>query len=843
MMLSHLNRSLLRAAATLILSIVCLPLLSSVTAQQGGLARYLYDDNGRLHAVITPAGEAAVYDYDAAGNVTSIRHFGVTDVSVIDFTPRRGAIGTSVTIYGTGFSTTAGANTVKFNGITATITSVTATQMIVTVPPGATTGLINVTTPSGTATSTNSFTVDSGDVEFTGRMNIGETITVTVTIPNKVAIVNFDATAGQRVSLLMSNATIPVIPGCPSDVFIINPDGKTKSASGCLPPPGANGFIDTISLLANGTYTIKVAPNFGKTGSVTLTLYSVPADATATIIANGTPVTLTTTTPGQNAKAIFNGTMGQQVSVMVSNVTTPGPDVGAFVYILKPDGQVLGADGGGFAATFAGPDSTQFIDAVTLPTTDTYQIYVNPRLEKTGSVTLTLYSVPADATATISANGTPVTVTTITLGQNVTATFSGTMNQRVFLLISNVTLGPYNLRITYQTQNGGVTLASADNVLFDAYMDARDLPATGTYTIKIDPLGSQTGSVTFTLYTFTDFTSTINTDGTPVQVTTTTPGQNAVLSFNAVAGQRLSLAMSNVTGGPSLVTIRTAPPNPQDEKVIAALYPVNPPEGFIAATPPLAIGGPYKIVVDPTFTATVSLSLSLYNVPPDITGTITPGGDPVPVSITTPGQQATLTFAGSMGHRMSLVLSNVTIGASSCCGSNVSINNNTSTNALIVGQDVGTDPNTWFIETNANGLPTTDTYNIKIKPKNANTGAMTLNLYDVPADVTNTVTVGGPSVGITTTVPGQNGLLTFNGTSGQQVTVRIANNALGTVKVELYGPPTSAGTPPPLLTSMQSSSSGFNLSTQTLSTTGAHTIRIDPSGSSTGSLNVSVTSP
>jgi len=301
--------------------------------------------------------------------------------------------------------------------------------------------------------------------------------------------------------------------------------------------------------------------------------------------------------------------------------------------------------------------------------------------------------------------------------------------------------------------------------------------------------------------------------------------------------------MSNVTGGPSLVTIGTAPPNPKDEKVIAFLYPVNPPEGFIAATQPLEIGGPYKIVVNPTFTATVSMSLSLYNVPPDITGTITPGGDPVPVSITTPGQQATLTFAGSMGHRMSLVLSNVTIGASSCCGSNVSINNNTSTNALIVGQDVGTDPNTWFIETNANGLPTTDTYNIKIKPKNANTGAMTLNLYDVPADVTNTVTVGGPSVGITTTVPGQNGLLTFNGTSGQQVTVRIANNALGTVKVELYGPPTSAGTPPPLLTSMQSSSSGFNLSTQTLSTTGAHTIRIDPSGSSTGSLNVSVTSP
>ena len=41
----------------------------AIHAQQGGTTRYVYDDNGRLIAVISPTGEANVYEYDAAGNV------------------------------------------------------------------------------------------------------------------------------------------------------------------------------------------------------------------------------------------------------------------------------------------------------------------------------------------------------------------------------------------------------------------------------------------------------------------------------------------------------------------------------------------------------------------------------------------------------------------------------------------------------------------------------------------------------------------------------------------------------------------------------------------------------
>lgn len=50
--------------------------------------------------------------------------------------PGSGAPGTAVEIYGTGFSTTASDNTVKFGGTTATVDSAKSTVIYATVPSG-----------------------------------------------------------------------------------------------------------------------------------------------------------------------------------------------------------------------------------------------------------------------------------------------------------------------------------------------------------------------------------------------------------------------------------------------------------------------------------------------------------------------------------------------------------------------------------------------------------------------------------------------------------------------------------------------------------------------------------
>ncbi|MFN0086211.1 MAG: IPT/TIG domain-containing protein [Blastocatellia bacterium] len=124
---------------------------------QGGATRYVYDDNGRLRAVIAPTGEANIYEYDPAGNITAIRRNTSTTLEVLGFSPREGAPGTQVTIVGTGFG--GGVSAVGFNGVAAQVVSVNAPVLIAIVPIGATTGPISVTTPGGAAASAMPFVV------------------------------------------------------------------------------------------------------------------------------------------------------------------------------------------------------------------------------------------------------------------------------------------------------------------------------------------------------------------------------------------------------------------------------------------------------------------------------------------------------------------------------------------------------------------------------------------------------------------------------------------------------------------------------------------------------------
>jgi hypothetical protein len=240
--------------------------------------------------------------------------------------------------------------------------------------------------------------------------------------------------------------------------------------------------------------------------------------------------------------------------------------------------------------------------------------------------------------------------------------------------------------------------------------------------------------------------------------------------------------------------------------------------------------GTYTILLDPYGVSTGSVTLTLYNVPADVSGTITPGGSAVTVSTTTPGQNGTLTFGGTAGQRISLLSTNGTYGGFGC-NLYVSILK-PDASALVGPTCMGTSQ---FVDVQT--LPTTGTYTIRLDPYGVSTGSVTLTLYNVPADVSGAVTVGGPAASITIGTPGQNAAVTFSGTASQQVTVRITSNTIASVTVTLLKPDGSQ------LTSTWSSASSFNLTTQTLPSTGTYTIVIDPAGTNTGSVNVAVSSP
>jgi YD repeat-containing protein len=221
---------------SLVAAVVIILLLGHVSAQGG--VTYVYDDLGRLVGVIDPSGNAAVYSYDAVGNVQSITRYSPNQIAVLNVSPRSGPIGTTVRISGTGFSATLSQNTVSFNGTTAAITSASTTQLVVTVPSPATTGPLTVTSPNGSA-SGGVFTVTSCnqprvDAFTPGIAVAGTAVAVTggcfdPTPQNDRPVVNVTPTAVPT-SVSPTSLTIVVPPATASGhVSVATPTGHAVS--------------------------------------------------------------------------------------------------------------------------------------------------------------------------------------------------------------------------------------------------------------------------------------------------------------------------------------------------------------------------------------------------------------------------------------------------------------------------------------------------------------------------------------------------------------------------------------------------------------------------------------
>jgi len=267
-------------------------------------------------------------------------------------------------------------------------------------------------------------------------------------------------------------------------ISIKNPDGTTLSSSLF---DNAGGFMDVQALPVTGTYTVFADLWDSATGSVTLTLYDVPADASVSVTPGGSAVTVTNTIPGQNGRATFTASANQRVSLSVTSVTlTGGYHNWVTVSIKNPDGSTLTSalyDSGG----------SGFIDAQTLVSAGTYMIFVDPWDTATGSVTFTLNDVPPDATGSITVGGTPLTLTTTVPGQNAKPTFNGTADQQVSVAFTSNTMGTVAVTLL---KPDGTSLTSSTSAAGSFSLATQTLPVTGTYSVKIDPSGASIGSIT-----------------------------------------------------------------------------------------------------------------------------------------------------------------------------------------------------------------------------------------------------------------------------------------------------------------------------------------------------------
>jgi YD repeat-containing protein len=775
----------LERAAVTICAVAAIVLSSGVAhlAGQSGEIQYVYDDLGRLLAVIDASGQAAIYTYDAVGNVLSITRQSASTVTILTFLPKTGPSGTSVTIYGLGFSATAGDNAVAFNGTPATLSAASPTKLVVVVPAAASTGPIAVTTPNGTAVSSAAFVVASGTApSITGFSPQAGTPGTAVSISGS----GFQPTAAlNRLAFNIRNAQVQ--------------SATSTTLSTVVPADATSGplSVSTPFGLARSTTDFFVPPGTFAVSEIGLTGRLTP----------GQPLALALPSANKVGLVLFDGLAGQRVAIRCTSVSIAS----SLVTIYGPDGATLVSSS---VSTSGG-----FLETPFLLVEGTYTVVIDPTGTSTGNMTLTSY-VSTDVTGAITPGGSPVTVTATTPGQNVLLTFNGVSGQRISLRFSSLSIATSNVSI--KNPDGTLLVAPTQIDTLHLYLDRQTLPATGTYTLLIDPVSFNTGSATATLYDVpADATGTIVPGGAAVPLSLETPGQNAQLAFAGTAGQRVSLRFTSLTISTSFVSIT----NPDGSTLVSSTQ-IDSLHTFLDTTT-LPATGTYTIAFGPYAASTGNATLTLYDVPADLAGTITPGGAALTLSVTVPGQNATASFTGAANQRVSLLLTSMTASPSY-----VSLKKPDGT---FLVNPTYTSASSSFIDTQT--LPTAGTYTILFDPYVSVTGSVTLTLYDVPADPTGTLTVGGSAVTLTTTTPGQNASASFSGTAGQQVTVRLTSNTIGWLTLSLVNP---SGT---TVVSTQNYTSSFNLATQTLATTGTYVVKVNPSGSGTGSAAVSVTTP
>jgi fibronectin type 3 domain-containing protein len=247
-----------------------------------------------------------------------------------------GTVGSNVTITGTNL---AGATSVTFNGTAAVIVTALPNQLTVTVPPGATTGLISVTTPGGTVQSStfkvlpkiDNFVPTSGVVGTSVTIN-GSALKIGATVPtvrfNGIVAAVSASSYGQVTATVPATATTGTITVTTADGVAVSATPFTvfqpPTISNFAPPSGAVGTSVTINGNNFTVGTTSVSFN-GLAGVITLLS---PSQITVIVPANATTGPVSVTTPGGTA-------VGSAFTVLpqISNFTPLSGIVGTSVTI------------------------------------------------------------------------------------------------------------------------------------------------------------------------------------------------------------------------------------------------------------------------------------------------------------------------------------------------------------------------------------------------------------------------------------------------------------------------------------------------------------------------------
>ncbi|MEV4640471.1 RHS repeat-associated core domain-containing protein [Actinoplanes sp. NPDC049548] len=301
--------------------------------------------------------------------------------------------------------------------------------------------------------------------------------------------------------------------------------------------------------------------------------------------------------------------------------------------------------------------------------------------------------------------------------------------------------------------------SASSNRPFD--VDLAGMRAGQTYQLVIDPTtASSSGQLAVTVSE--PVQGRLDPAATGLTASTTLPGQDLRLTFDATAGQALSLGFTANTL-PAMSYVRVIDPlgDELDDLTLSTRRSDSIDLGTLDA------GGRYEVIVDPQDLAIGSLTTTL-SARVDA-GMLRDDGPAVTATITRPGQDAVLGFDGTAGAAVSLGITSNSMTTAAY----VSVL--APDGSRVVDRDYIGRADADVVRIGA--LPTDGRYRVLVAPLEAGTGALAVT-YARRTDA-GSVIVGGAGATVTIARPGQTAALHFTGTAGDAVSFGLTGNSIG----------------------------------------------------------------
>jgi Domain of unknown function (DUF5666)/IPT/TIG domain len=554
-------------------------------------SNYYINSNTSLTAVVpigTTTGKISVTN--PVGTGISSSNFTVLALPAITtFSPAMGAIGTTLTLAGTGFT---GTTAVRFNGISAsTFMATSDTTLTAVVPPGATTGAITVTNQVGSAASSTNFTVLAVPAigSFSPTLGaVGTAVTLTGTNLLSSTSVKFNGITASTFAANSDTSLIAVVPvgATTGPIMVTNSAGTGTSPTSFIvqtaaptissftPASGAVGTTVTLtgtnfsgaslvmfnlvpaaySVVSNTSITATV-PSGASTGTITVTnaLGTGTSATSFTVIPLPTITTFSPTSGAPGTTVTLTGTGFTGASVTFSGI------LASFIGVISDTSMTavvpIGASTGAIGVTnMAGSGiSSNFFTVLTAPTINSF----SPTQGVLGT-TVTLAGSGFTGASAVQFNGTSASFTVLSNTSLTTVVPTGATTGPI--TVTNQTgsgISPSNFtvlgvpQITSFTPNSapvGTTVTLAGSRFTGVTAVKFNGTAAGSYSLNSDslmtavvPTGATTGLITVSnLYGTGTSTSTFTVSAGP-GITSFTP-------ISGVAGTTVTITCTDTTG-------------------------------------------------------------------------------------------------------------------------------------------------------------------------------------------------------------------------------------------------------------------------------------------------------